>query len=513
MIDRRVRVRFAPSPTGPLHLGGVRTALFNYLFARQRGGDFLLRIEDTDSTRYVPGAEEYIFDSLAWCGLRADEGVREGGPYGPYRQSERKAIYRQYAEQLVATGWAYYAFDSPEKLAAKRAEYEARKEVFAYGPLTRDSMDNALGMSFPEVLARVEQSDDWVIRFKMPKGRRVVMEDLIRGHVEVDTDTLDDKVLYKHADGLPTYHLANVVDDRLMQISHVIRGEEWLPSLPLHYLLYEALGWKEGMPEFAHLPLILKPTGNGKRSKRDGDKLGFPVFPLEWHSPDGEVYRGYREDGYIPEAFLNMLAMLGWNSGCEEEIFTLGELEARFSFDRVSKSGARFDPEKAKWFNKEHLQMVDIKVLTEYLSGQLESHGVQASRERVEAAVKLVRDRITLLPDLWTETDYLWEAPQVYEEKGVKKHCNEQTPAILVAVMGVLQDVKELKAESVHEAVSGLVEGQGWPLGKVMNSLRLALVGESRGINVADIVVFLGQEETLRRLGNFRDYLQASRAD
>lgn len=513
MIDRRVRVRFAPSPTGPLHLGGVRTALFNYLFARQRGGDFLLRIEDTDSTRYVPGAEEYIFDSLAWCGLRADEGVREGGPYGPYRQSERKAIYRQYAEQLVATGWAYYAFDSPEKLATKRAEYEARKEVFAYGPLTRDSMDNALGMSFPEVLARVEQSDDWVIRFKMPKGRRVVMEDLIRGHVEVDTDTLDDKVLYKHADGLPTYHLANVVDDRLMQISHVIRGEEWLPSLPLHYLLYEALGWKEGMPEFAHLPLILKPTGNGKLSKRDGDKLGFPVFPLEWHSPDGEVYRGYREDGYIPEAFLNMLAMLGWNSGCQEEIFTLGELEARFSFDRVSKSGARFDPEKAKWFNKEHLQMVDIKVLTEYLSGQLESHGVQASRERVEAAVKLVRDRITLLPDLWTETDYLWEAPQAYEEKGVKKHCNEQTPAILEAVMGVLQDVKELKAESVHEAVSGLVEGQGWPLGKVMNSLRLAQVGASRGINVADIVVFLGQEETLRRLGNFRDYLQASRAD
>ena len=355
MTKRRVRVRFAPSPTGPLHMGGVRTALYNYLFARRAGGDFIIRIEDTDSHRYVPGAEEYIFDALQWCGIRADEGVREGGPHGPYRQSERKEIYLQYALRLVESGNAYYAFDTPEALDALRTEAEQRGDAFAYNYKVRGRLATSLAMTDEEVRARIERGDQWVIRFMMPENEEVHMHDLIRGEVTVNTSTLDDKVLYKSADRLPTYHLANIVDDHLMEISHVIRGEEWLPSLPLHYLLYRAFGWTDTQPEFAHLPLLLKPTGQGKLSKRDGDKMGFPVFPLEWKSPTGEVSRGYREDGYFPEAFINMLALLGWNPGTEQELFSMDELIADFSLERVSKAGARFNPDKARWFNAQYM--------------------------------------------------------------------------------------------------------------------------------------------------------------
>lgn len=507
-----MRVRFAPSPTGPLHIGGVRTALFNYLFARQHGGDFLLRIEDTDSTRYVPGAEEYIFDALAWCGMQVDEGVREGGPHAPYRQSERKEIYRMYAEQLIANGWAYYAFDAPEMLATKRAELEAQGKVFSYGPATRAKMDNALTLNDAETRRRVREQNDWVIRFKIPANRRIVMQDIIRGQVEVDSNTLDDKVLFKCADGLPTYHLANIVDDHLMEISHVIRGEEWLPSLPLHFLLYEAFGWQDSMPEFAHLPLILKPTGNGKLSKRDGDKMGFPVFPLLWKTNEGESFRGYREDGYVPEGFLNMLALLGWNPGGENEIFPLEELVRAFSLDRVSKSGARFDPEKAKWFNREHLQRLPATLLEEYLRNALHEKGIEQDEKRVSTAVELVRERVTLLPDLWSETDYLWEPPLTYDEKAVKKHCDDPMPSRLALIRQELIELKVFTAESTGELVGTLVKAHDWPRGKVMNALRLALVGASRGIDVTRIMEFLGCDETVDRILRFESFLPSESA-
>ena len=362
-MARPVRVRFAPSPTGPLHIGGVRTALYNYLFARKMGGTMILRIEDTDSQRFVPGAEEYILESLEWCGIRIDEGVGAGGPHAPYRQSERREIYLKYALQLVEAGWAYYAFDTAEELDALRREAEGRGEAFAYNYTVREKLATSLALPAEEVRARIDRGDQWVIRFRMPENEVVEMDDLIRGHVEVNTSTLDDKVLYKSSDALPTYHLANIVDDHLMEVSHVIRGEEWLPSLPLHYLLYKAFGWTATQPAFAHLPLLLKPTGGGKLSKRDGDKMGFPVFPLFWKSPTtGETAHGYREDGYFPEAFINMLALLGWNPGTEQEIFSMQELIDNFSLERVSKSGARFQPDKAKWFNAQymHLSLIHI---------------------------------------------------------------------------------------------------------------------------------------------------------
>lgn len=506
-MSRPVRVRFAPSPTGPLHLGGVRTALFNYLFARQHNGTFILRIEDTDTTRYVPGAEEYIFEALEWCGFKIDEGIREGGQYGPYRQSDRKAIYLKYAERLVESGWAYYAFDTPESLNALRDEAEKNGSNFAYGPHTRDSLRNSLNMCPAEVETLLRETEDWVIRFKIPRGETIQMHDLIRGDISVLSETLDDKVLYKRADQLPTYHLANIVDDFEMEISHVIRGEEWLPSLPLHYLLYRAFGWTDRQPEFAHLPLILKPSGNGKLSKRDGDKLGFPVFPLAWTSPTGEHSHGYREDGYLPEAFLNMLAFLGWNPGDEEEFLSLGQLIAKFSLERVSKNGARFDPEKAKWFNHIHLANTPAKCLAPYLMAQQKEHGIEVSSERTEHAVMLVQERLTLLSDLWKETDYFWIAPTTYEEKAVKKHCNEQTTSYMEAVLAIVANSTPLRTETLETALKGHITANNLPMGKVMNALRLALVGESRGTDVATIIAFVGKEEAMRRIETFISFL------
>ena len=455
-MERRTRVRFAPSPTGPLHMGGVRTALYNYLYAKQHGGDFIIRIEDTDSHRFVPGAEQYIIEALRWCGIIPDEGVDENGkvvetaspkhPHAPYRQSQRRGIYREYAEQLVASGNAYYAFDSVAELDARRAEAEAKGETFIYNQKTRKELRNSLTLSEEETGRLLAETTDWTVRFKMPENTIVRMDDLIRGHIEVNTDTLDDKVLWKRADELPTYHLANIVDDHLMEISEVIRGEEWLPSLPLHYLLYKAFGWTDSQPRFAHLSLLLKPDGKGKLSKRDGDKLGFPVFPLRWVNPEGEVSRGYREDGYFPEAFVNLLAFLGWNPGDEREMFTIEELIPAFSLERIVKSGARFNPEKARWYNKEYLRLKSDEELADLFVPVLEEHGIKVvdcpacaltagaefagagadyanhifTREFVVDVVRLIKERATFVKDFWTIASYLFIAPSEFEAYGVK---------------------------------------------------------------------------------------------
>ena len=544
-MERRTRVRFAPSPTGPLHMGGVRTALYNYLYAKQKGGDFILRIEDTDSHRFVPGAEQYIIEALAWCGIVPDEGVQDGKvvetasdrhPHAPYRQSQRRAIYRQYAEQLVAAGWAYYAFDTPEELDACRKSAESRGETFIYNAVSRMQLRNSLTLPESEVKQLLESTTDWTVRFKMPEGRVVKMDDLIRGHVEVNTDTLDDKVLWKRTDELPTYHLANIVDDHLMEITEVIRGEEWLPSLPLHYLLYEAFGWER--PRFAHLSLLLKPVGNGKLSKRDGDKLGFPVFPLRWQNPEtGEVSRGYREDGYFPEAFVNMLAMLGWNPGDERELFTLEELVQAFSLDKVQKAGAKFNPEKAKWFNKEYLRAKPVAELADLLIPILEEHEIKVvdcpvcaltagasfeglgadfqnrifTREFVEKAVELVRDRATFVADLWDAAKPLFEAPQEYVQKDVDKfwksehyeNCFEVCQYITGANFGFDDLVPyqgPMTQEALETAVTDYIRMREYPMGKVMNSLRLALTGSASGLGIAAILSFIGRREFARRM-------------
>lgn len=455
-MERKTRVRFAPSPTGPLHMGGVRTALYNYLFAKQNGGDFIIRIEDTDSHRFVPGAEKYIIEALNWCGIHPDEGVDENGnvvetpserhPHAPYRQSQRKGIYRKFADQLIENGYAYYAFDTAEELDAKRAEAEDAGKTFIYNQETRMELRNSLTLPEDEVKKLLETTDSWTIRFKMPNDTVVKMDDLIRGHIEVNTDTLDDKVLWKRADELPTYHLANIVDDHLMEITEVIRGEEWLPSLPLHYMLYKAFGWEETMPRFAHLSLLLKPDGKGKLSKRDGDRLGFPVFPLRWVNAEGEVSHGYREDGYFPEAFVNMLAMLGWNPGTEQEVFSIDELVKVFSLDRVIKSGARFNPEKAKWYNKEYLRMKSDDELTDLFIPVLEEHGIKVvecpacaltagaqfagkgvdfknhivTKEYVRDVVAFVKERASFVKDIWLNASCLFVSPLEYEKYGVK---------------------------------------------------------------------------------------------
>ena len=544
-MERRTRVRFAPSPTGPLHMGGVRTALYNYLYAKQKGGDFILRIEDTDSHRFVPGAEQYIIEALAWCGIVPDEGVQDGKvvetasdrhPHAPYRQSQRRAIYRQYAEQLVAAGWAYYAFDTPEELDACRKSAESRGETFIYNAVSRMQLRNSLTLPESEVKQLLESTTDWTVRFKMPEGRVVKMDDLIRGHVEVNTDTLDDKVLWKRTDELPTYHLANIVDDHLMEITEVIRGEEWLPSLPLHYLLYEAFGWER--PRFAHLSLLLKPVGNGKLSKRDGDKLGFPVFPLRWQNPEtGEVSRGYREDGYFPEAFVNMLAMLGWNPGDERELFTLEELVQAFSLDKVQKAGAKFNPEKAKWFNKEYLRAKPVAELAALLIPILDEHEIKVvdcpvcaltagasfeglgadfqnrvfTREFVEKAVELVRDRATFVADLWDAAKPLFEAPQEYVQKDVDKfwksehyeNCFEVCQYITGANFGFDDLVPyqgPMTQEALETAVTDYIRMREYPMGKVMNSLRLALTGSASGLGIAAILSFIGRREFTRRM-------------
>ena len=512
MDNRRIRVRFAPSPTGPLHIGGVRTALYNYLYAKQRGGDFILRIEDTDSQRFVPGAEEYIIKSLEWCGISPNEGVSAGkivenadsnNRFAPYRQSQRKSIYRKYAEELIEKGYAYYAFDTSESLDVKRKEAESNGSAFIYNHVIRESMDNSLHLSKEDTRTRIADNSNWVIRFKTPVDRIVKMYDLIRGDIEVNSSTLDDKVLWKAIDQLPTYHLANVVDDKLMEISDVIRGEEWLPSLPLHYLLYEAFGWDDIRPNFAHLSLLLKPDGKGKLSKRDGDRLGFPVFPLEWVSSEGDVSKGYREEGYLPDAFINMLAFLGWNPGTEQEIFTLEELTQAFSIDRVVKSGARFNPEKARWFNQEYLKKKDSALLAKYLTSILNTKGIERSPEYIVNVVELIRDRAVLLTDLWPLSDYFFIAPDKYDQKVKEKFWREDTPVILKGVTTLLASLEPFEKEKIEEELHHHIKDNGFQMGSVMNCIRLALVGESKGPGVTDIIVLLGREETTQRIFKF----------
>lgn len=567
MEQRKTRVRFAPSPTGPLHMGGVRTALYNYLYAKQKGGDFIIRIEDTDSHRFVPGAEEYIINSLNWCGIHPDEGVDENGkvvetaserhPHAPYRQSQRKGLYRKYAQMLIDNGYAYYAFDSSEELEAKRGEAEAAGGNFIYNRTTRNGLKNSLTLPQEEVERLLNETDTWTVRFKMPENTVVKMDDLIRGHIEVNTDTLDDKVLWKRADELPTYHLANIVDDHLMEITEVIRGEEWLPSLPLHYMLYKAFGWEDTMPRFAHLSLLLKPDGKGKLSKRDGDRLGFPVFPLKWTNPAGEVSRGYREDGYFPEAFVNMLAMLGWNPGDDRELFTLEELTEAFSLDRVIKSGAKFNPEKAKWFNKEYLRSKTDSELIDLLIPILEEKGVRLVGDKgiagggnvdfkshtvtikyVEDVISLVRERASFVKDIWDIAACLFVSPADYEKFGIKAGGPEQqkpadprraadprakvyddslTAPFLAkdvdkfwkeenvgpasqAVNYVCDNATEFTKEVAGTCLEEYIRAEGWPMGKVMNCIRLALTGSSSGLGIADIISLIGRDEFSSRM-------------
>lgn len=574
-MERKTRVRFAPSPTGPLHMGGVRTALYNYLFAKQNGGDFIIRIEDTDSHRFVPGAEKYIIEALNWCGIRADEGVDENGnvvetpserhPHAPYRQSQRKGIYRKYADQLIENGYAYYAFDTAEELEAKRAEAEAAGKTFIYNQETRMELRNSLTLPEDEVKELLETTDCWTIRFKMPVNTIVKMDDLIRGHIEVNTDTLDDKVLWKRADELPTYHLANIVDDHLMEITEVIRGEEWLPSLPLHYMLYKAFGWEETMPRFAHLSLLLKPDGKGKLSKRDGDRLGFPVFPLRWVNAEGEVSHGYREDGYFPEAFVNMLAMLGWNPGNDQEIFSLDELIKVFSLDRVIKSGARFNPEKAKWYNKEYLRMKSDDKLTDLFIPVLEEHGINVvdcpkcaltagaqfagkgvdfknhivTKEYVHEVVAFVKERASFVKDIWLNASCLLVSPVEYEQFGIKSGAAAEAakpadprraadPRVKVfddslTAPFLAKDADKFwkpegyqpayqvtehvcgfdgafTKENIEPCLEDFIREHGWPMGKVMNCIRLAITGAASGLGIADILSFIGKEEFRARM-------------
>ncbi|MBR5483780.1 MAG: glutamate--tRNA ligase [Alistipes sp.] len=499
-MSQEVRVRFAPSPTGPLHMGGVRTALYNYLFARRHGGKMILRIEDTDSQRFVPGAEEYIIESLKWCGIEIDEGVGVGGPHAPYRQSERKEIYLKYAKQLVEAGWAYYAFDTAEELDVLRKDAEAAGQTFAYNYTVREKLPTSLSLSKEEVEERIARGDIWVVRFKMPENEVVEMDDLIRGHVKVNTSTLDDKVLYKSADALPTYHLANIVDDHLMEISHVIRGEEWLPSLPLHYLLYRAFGWQDSQPQFAHLPLLLKPTGGGKLSKRDGDKMGFPVFPLFWTSPTGETAHGYREDGYFAEAFVNMLALLGWNPGTEQEIFSMQELIDNFSLDRVSKSGARFQPDKAKWFNAQYMHHKSDEELAELYQPILRENGVETTDELAGKAAGIMKERATFIGDLWDLTSYFFVAPTTYDEKQTKKYWKGENPARLKELREVLASIDDFSKENTEAVVGAWIAEKEYGMGQIMNTLRLALVGAGKGPGMYDVTAFIGKEECLKRI-------------
>ena len=493
-------------------MGGVRTALYNYLYAKQAGGDFILRIEDTDSQRFVPGAEEYIIEALRWCGIYPDEGVDEAGnvvdtpserhPHAPYRQSQRRGIYRQYAEELVNKGFAYYAFDTAEELNALRQAAEAEKKTFTYNWETRQSLKNSLTLPAEEVERRLAEEDHWTIRFKIPENRVVKMDDLIRGHIEVNSNTLDDKVLWKKADELPTYHLANIVDDHLMEITEVIRGEEWLPSLPLHYLLYEAFGWQETQPRFAHLSLLLKPDGKGKLSKRDGDRLGFPVFPLRWVNAEGEVSRGYREDGYYPEAFVNLLALLGWNPGTEQEIFNLEELSQAFSLERVVKSGARFNPDKAKWFNQEYLRKRDTAALVADFRA-LEGEKLAAfSDEYVGAVLDLMKERAHFANEFWDLTSYFFVAPSEYDQASVNKFWKDEVKAIIPQVYDFIMKLDPFTKENIENSLHDLITTNEWPMGKVMNSLRLFLVGVSKGPGVADMMALMGKEEVDSRIKN-----------
>ena len=497
MSDRKVRVRFAPSPTGALHIGGVRTALYNYLFARQHGGDLVFRIEDTDSNRFVPGAEEYIIESFRWLGIKFDEGVSFGGEHGPYRQSERRSIYKKYVDQLLAADKAYIAFDTPEQLEAKRAEIQN----FQYDARTRGEMNNSLTLPKEEVERRIADGEQYVVRFKVEPGIDVHIDDMIRGHVVIKSDIIDDKVLYKSADELPTYHLANIVDDHLMEITHVIRGEEWLPSAPLHVLLYRAFGWEDTMPTFAHLPLLLKPDGKGKLSKRDGDRLGFPVFPLEWHDPKtGDVSSGYRESGYFPEAVVNFLALLGWNPGTEQELFTLDELVEAFDIHKCSKAGARFDYQKGIWFNHEYMLKKSNEEVANLFAPIVANNGVDESMERITQVVAMMKDRVNFVKELWPLCSFFFIAPTEYDEKTVKKRWKADSAKVMGELADVLEGIDDFSVEGQEPVVMKWVEEKGYKLGDVMNAFRLTLVGIGKGPGMFDISAFLGKEETLKRL-------------
>ena len=499
-MSREVRVRFAPSPTGPLHIGGVRTALYNYLFAKQNGGKIILRIEDTDQTRFVPGAEDYIIEALTWLGIKFDEGVHIGGPYGPYRQSDRKPMYKQYADQLIRDGWAYYAFDKPEELEAKRKEYEAQKKTFQYDCNTRGQMQNSLSLSEDEVRQRLESGEPYVVRFKFPADTEITVHDLIRGDVTMNSNLLDDKVLFK-SDGMPTYHLANIVDDHTMDISHVIRGEEWLPSAPLHVMLYKAFGWEETMPQFAHLPLLLKPEGNGKLSKRDGDRLGFPVFPLDWHDPkSGELSSGYRERGYFPEAVVNILALLGWNPGTEQEILSMDELIKLFNISHISKSGAKFNVEKAKWFNHEYMQMRSDEEVADMFLPILGEHSVKVDREYVVKVCGMMKERINFISEMWDTTSYFFVAPTEYDPAAIKKRWKAGMTTHMAKVIEILNTVP-FEYDAIHKALlDDYIVGNGLNMGQVMNSLRLAVVGKTVGPDMLTLVMMLGKDETISRV-------------
>ena len=499
-MERKVRVRFAPSPTGPLHIGGVRTALFNYLFARQNGGDMILRIEDTDSNRFVPGAEEYINEALAWLGIGIDEGVREGGAYGPYKQSERRDIYRQHVKMLLDADKAYIAFDTAAELEAKRAEIQN----FQYDATTRGSMRNSLTMAKEDVERLIAEGTPYVVRFKIEPGRDVEVDDLLRGTVTINSSILDDKVLYKSADDLPTYHLANIVDDHLMEVSHVIRGEEWLPSAPLHVLLYEAFGWADTAPRFVHLPLLLKPDGTGKLSKRDGDRLGFPVFPLEWHNPvTGEVSSGYREAGYLPEAVVNFLALLGWNPGDDNEIMSMDELINRFSFEHCSRSGARFDYEKGRWFNHEYLMRMPDEKLAGLFKPVLKANGVNPddfTDEYIARAVGMVKGRVHFIDELWNQAKFFFTDPAEYNPKDIKKRWNNEMPEIMHQLSTVIAGLTDMTSASAEKVVLDWIAEKGYHLGNVMNAFRLCVVGECKGPHMFDITELMGKEKTIGRI-------------
>ena len=497
MTERKVRVRFAPSPTGALHIGGVRTALYNYLFARQHGGELVFRIEDTDSNRFVPGAEEYIIESFKWLGIKFDEGVSFGGNYGPYRQSERRDIYKKYVDQLLNAGKAYIAFDTPEELEAKRSEIQN----FQYDARTRMQMRNSLTLPKEEVERLIAEGNQYVVRFKIEPGVAVHVDDLIRGDVRIMSDILDDKVLYKSADQLPTYHLANIVDDHLMEITHVIRGEEWLPSAPLHVLLYQAFGWEDTMPRFAHLPLLLKPEGKGKLSKRDGDRLGFPVFPLEWHDPKtGEVSSGYRESGYFPEAVINFLAFLGWNPGTEREMYSIDELAELFDITKCSKAGARFDYQKGIWFNHEYILAKSAAEIAEIFAPIVAENGVDESMERITKVVEMMKDRVNFVKELWPLCKFFFVAPTEYDEKTRKKRWKEDSAQQLTELMQVLEGIDDFSVEGQEGIVHQWIEQKGYKLGNIMNAWRLTLVGEGKGPGMFDISAFLGKQETLGRM-------------
>ena len=498
-MSQEVRVRFAPSPTGPLHIGGVRTALFNYLFAKKHNGTFILRIEDTDQNRYVEGAEAYIIEALNWCGIPFDEGPGKNEKFGPYRQSERKALYKQYADELIAKGKAYYAFDTAEELDSHRKDHEEKGKTFIYNWHNRLKLKNSLSLSKDEVEKRLASGEDYVVRFLSPQDESLHLTDIIRGEITIDTNILDDKVLFK-SDGMPTYHLANIVDDHLMHITHVIRGEEWLPSLALHYQLYDAFGWKA--PQFAHLPLILKPTGSGKLSKRDGDKLGFPVFPLEWKNPEtGETSRGYREDGYFPEAVINFLAFLGWNPGTEQELFSLEELVDAFDLERVNKAGARFDPEKTKWYNHQYMQLQSDAHLAE-LFQRSRPELTSIDLGYIELVVTQIKERATFVNDFWELSSYFFIAPESYDEKAYGKAYKDDTPELMKTLMTVIKSINDFTVENAQTTIKGWITDSGIGFGKVMMPLRVALVGSLQGPDLFEIMYLIGKNETIKRIEN-----------